>query len=125
MDVWDCGADLARLKCRKWSNQYLVSAPICIPCHSHETLTNRVSIRTELLFTFLVGGLKEAMGKAKRAKVLPPITLQACTREMFGALRQDMTLRNKLQKQLPPLTYSFKTVKGVKSHFWHMVLDEG
>ena len=125
MDVWDCGADLARLKCRKCSNHYVVKAPICAPCHSRATLTNRVSIRTELLFTFLMSGLKEAMGKAKRATVLPPITLQPCTREMFGALRLEMTLKNRLQKELPIITYSYKTVKGVKQHFWHMELDEG
>ena len=124
VDVWDCGDDLARLKCRKCQNQYLVGAPVCNPCHIRETVSNRVSIRTEILFTFLMSGLKEAMGKAKRAKVLTPITLQPFTREMFGALRHEMTQRNKLQKQLPLITYSRKSVKGVSQHFWHLVLDE-
>jgi hypothetical protein len=73
----------------------------------------------------LISGLKEAMGKAKRAKILPPITLQPCTREMFGALRLEMTLKNRLQKQLPVITYSYKTVKGVKRHFWLLELNEG
>ena len=58
VDVWDCGDDLARLKCRTCAKQYLVDAPICHACHAHKTLTNRVSIRTELLFTFLMSGLK-------------------------------------------------------------------
>ena len=111
-------------KCRTCAKQYLVDAPICHACHAHKTLTNRVSIRTELLFTFLMSGLKEAMGKAKRAKVLTPITIQPFTREMFGALRHDMTQRNRLGKELPTIIYSRKSVKGVHQHFWHLKLDE-
>ena len=100
------------------------STPICPPCHDRRTLTNRVAIRTELLFKFLMTGLREAMGRAKTAKVISPVTIQPFTREMFGALRLEMELRNRLQKQLPIINYSYKTVKGVKQHFWHLVLDE-
>ena len=124
MDVWDCGDDLAQLKCRTCAKKFVVSAPTCHSCHAHKTLTNRVSIRTEILFKFLMSGLKEAMGKAKRAKVLTPITIQPFTREMFGALRHDMTQRNRLGKELPTIIYSRKSVKGVNQHFWHMKLDE-
>ena len=67
VDVWDCGSDLARLKCRKCPNHFVDSTPICPPCHDRRTLTNRVAIRTELLFKFLMTGLGEAMGRAKTA----------------------------------------------------------
>ena len=29
VDVWDCGSDLVRLKCRKCPNHFVDSTPIC------------------------------------------------------------------------------------------------
>ena len=76
MDVWDCGSDLARLKCRKCPNHFVDSTPICPPCHVRTTQTNRLAIHTEHTFE---SGLKEAMGKAKRLKVFPPIAVVVAT----------------------------------------------